>query len=105
MNSAIINPGTSNPGTVKRWLVIVWLVTILSAIAVVTVRHHNRLAFIAWRNVEAGKIELQAEQGRLLLEKATWARRHNIVDDARDRLQMAAPVPGKIITLKLENER
>lgn len=77
-----------------------WLLVWVSALAVVTVRHENRLAFIAWRETEAAKVELQAERGRLLLEKATWAGRRNIVDDAR-QLGMAAPSPDKIITLEI----
>ncbi len=88
----------------NKWLVVFWVVTLLSAMAVVTVRHQNRLAFIAWRAVEAEKVELQSERGRLMLEKATWARRGSIMDDARERLQMAPPEPDKIITLSLESE-
>ena len=91
-----------NPNKIlNRWLAILWLATVVSAVVVVTVRHQNRLAFIDWRKVEAEKVELQSERGRLLLEKATWAGRRNIVDDAR-RLGMAVPAPDKIITLILE---
>lgn len=85
----------------NKLLVCIWIFTLLSALALVTVRHHNRLAFVAWRTVEAEKVELQSERGRLLLEKATWARRRNIVDDARERLQMVAPAPAGIVTLTL----
>lgn len=91
--------------TTNRWLAILWLATVVSAVVVVTVRHQNRLAFVAWRKVEAEKVELQSERGRLMLEKATWARQRNIVDDARRRLGMAAPAPDKIITLTLESGR
>ena len=83
---------------------IFWLFTILIAMVVVTVRHQNRLAFIAWQKVEAERVELQSEWGRLMLEKATWAMRRNIAVDARKRLAMAPPAPEKIITLQLENE-
>lgn len=86
-----------------KFILVVWFVTLLSALAVVTVRHQNRLAFIAWRAVEAEQVELQSERGRLMLEKATWARRGRIVDDARARLKMAAP--EEIITLNLGRER
>ncbi len=90
------------PTSIRKALVIVWIAALLSAIAVVTVRHQNRLAFMAWRTVEAERIELQSERGRLMLERATWAGRRNIVEDARNRLEMAAPAPDKIITLKPE---
>ena len=90
-----------NKQMVNKLIIGLWLATVLSALAVISVRHQNRLAFIAWQKVEGEKIEMQAEHGRLLLEKATWARRRNIVDDARARLTMAAPQPDKIVTLKL----
>lgn len=86
--------------SINHRLIILWLAIVVSAAAVVTVRHQNRLAFIEWRKVEAGKVELESERGRLLLEKATWAGRRNVVEDARRRLGMAAP--DTIITLTLE---
>jgi len=89
----------------NRGLVTLWLAVVVSAIAVVTVRHENRLAFIEWGKAEAEKIELQSEQGRLMLERATWARRRNIVDDARHRLQMTEPAPHRIVTIQLEERR
>ncbi len=84
------------PG-MNKWLLILWVATVLCALAVVTVRHQNRLSFMEWRKVEAEKVELQSERGRLLLEHATWAGRRNIVEDARQRLGMAPPAPDKII--------
>ena len=89
----------------NRWLVMLWLATLVSAAAVVSVRHQNRLGFIAWRAAQAEKEELQSELGRLTLEKAIWAGRRNIVDDARQRLGMETPAPHKIITLTLRSDR
>lgn len=89
----------------SRGLATLWLAVVVSAMAVVTVRHENRLAFIEWRKAEAGKIELQSEQGRLMLERATWAGRRNLVDDARRRLQMTEPAPHRIVTIELEGRR
>ncbi len=91
-----------NTSGINKWLVVLWLAIVVSAMAVVTVRHQNRLAFIEWRQVEAEKVELQSERGRLMLEKATWASRRNIMDEARQRLGMVPPPPDKIITLTLE---
>ncbi len=92
---------TARARRLRRWVLALWLLTLASAIAVVTARHHNRLAFIAWRQAESAHRELQFERGRLLLEKATWARRRNIADEARARWAMAAPLPAKIITINL----
>jgi len=89
-------------GAIKRGRVVIalWLAVVASALAVVTVRHESRLAFIDWRAAEGAKLELQAEHGRLLLERATWAGRRSIVDDARARLGMRAPAADAIITLR-----
>lgn len=85
----------------KKWLILGWVGVMASAFAVITVRHQHRLAFVAWQQAESAKLELQYEQGRLLLEKATWAQRRNIVDEARKRLAMRPPAPDEIVTLKL----
>ena len=84
--------------------VFLWLLVMVSAVLVVTVRHHNRIAFVALQEVEAQKIELQSEWGRLMLEKATWSMHNNVADDARKRLVMAPPAPEKIVTLELQEE-
>ena len=78
------------------------LLVLISAAAVVAVRHQNRLAFVELQNQERRNDELQAEWGRLMLERATWTRQYNVADDARRRLEMAPPAPDRIVTLKLE---
>lgn len=78
-----------------------WLLVVASALGVVTVRHQNRQAFVALLQVENVRSELQFEHGRLLLERATWTRRRNIVDDAHARLGMSPPKDGQIVTLHL----
>ncbi|MGB5708624.1 MAG: cell division protein FtsL [Arenicellales bacterium] len=77
------------------------ILVLLSATAVVTVRHQNRLKFVALQIREHRYDELQAEWGRLMLEKATWTRQHNVADDAKKRLAMSAPSADKIVTLEL----
>ncbi|MGI9309920.1 MAG: cell division protein FtsL [bacterium] len=84
---------------------LLWLAVVVSAVAAVTVRHQNRLAFIAWRGAEAAQVELQSDLGRLMLEKTTLVGRRNLVEDARSRLAMDAPAPNRIITLQLERAR
>jgi len=71
------------------------------ATAVVAVRHQNRLTFVALQKQEQRHDELQAEWGRLMLERATWTRQHSVVDDARKRFGMVAPSPERIVTLQL----
>ncbi len=89
----------------SRLQVFFLFLVLVSAVAVVTVRHENRLAFVALQNQEKRHDDLQAEWGRLMIERATWTRQHNVADDARKRLDMSAPAPDRIVTLKLELDR
>lgn len=73
----------------------------LSATAVIAVRHQNRLAFVALQEQEQQRDSLQAEWGRLMLEKATWTRQNNVADAANKNLEMTAPSADKIVTLDL----
>ncbi len=81
--------------------IILLIIVLLSAASVVTVRHHNRLEFIALQKQEQRHDELQAEWGRLMLEKATWTRQHKVADAAHKSLEMSPPKPDKIVTLEL----
>ncbi|MGI9319684.1 MAG: cell division protein FtsL [bacterium] len=78
---------------------------LISALAVVAVRHQNRLEFVSLQKQEQRHDELQAEWGRLMLEKATWTSQHNVADDAKKRLAMSAPGSDKIVTLDLNNQK
>ncbi len=78
---------------------------LVSAVIVVTVRHKNRLEFVALQKQEQRHDELQAEWGRLMLEKATWTSQHNVADDAKKRLSMAVPSSDKIVTLELNAQK
>ncbi len=89
----------------NRLIVFLWLLTLASALALITVRHQNRLAFMAWGKVEAEKSELQTDYGRLLLERATWSDNRHVMTYARERLAMVVPAPEKIITLKLKSSK
>ncbi len=89
--------------TMSRLQLFLLCLVVISAMAVVSVRHQNRLTFVALQKQEQRHDELQAEWGRLMLEKATWTRQHNVADDARKRLEMSAPTPERTVTLQLED--
>jgi len=76
---------------------------LVAAYSVITVRHENRLTFANLQELETEKNHLQAEWGRLMLEKATWSIHDNIADDARGRLDMKTPAPEDIITIHRGN--
>ena len=74
---------------------------LLSSLAVVTVRHENRLAFIKVQELEQKRDQLQTQWGRLILEKATWAMENNIAEEASARLHMSPPPADQIVTVQL----
>ncbi len=90
--------------TMARSLIVLLCLVLVSAAAVVAVRHQNRLTFVTLQKQEQRHDELQAEWSRLMLERATWTRRNSVVDDARKRLGMVAPSPERIVTLQLVNQ-
>ena len=59
-------------------------------------------ASTALQNLENERDKLQAEWGRLMLEKATWSIGHNLSEDATTRLGMSPPEPDAIITVDLQ---
>jgi len=75
------------------------VLTLISAAAVVAIRHENRLEFVALQQQERERDALQAEWGRLMLEKATWTSQNNVAETAGKTLEMTAPAPDRIITL------
>jgi cell division protein FtsL len=85
-----------------KWIACLSLLTFVSALAVVVVRHQNRLEFREVRAAEKLRDRLNDEWGRLQLEQATWSR-HNLVEQAaRQELGMVTPGPTDIVVVQLE---
>ena len=87
----------------NRSTVVLLVVLIACACLVVGIRHQNRLEFVQLQSLENERDRLQAEWGRLMLEKATWSIGHNLTEDAAERLGMSPPAPDQIITVDLQN--
>ncbi len=86
---------------VNKLSIILLVLLIFSALAVVTVRHENRLVFAHLHDLDNRLGQLKTEWGRLLIEKTTWNTRHNIADSVGSRLGMHPPPPGKVVTVYL----
>lgn len=85
-----------------KWIAFLSLFTFISALAVVMVRHQNRVEFREVRVAEKLRDRLNDEWGRLQLEQATWSR-HNLVEQAaRQELGMVTPGPTDIVVVQLE---
>ena len=88
-----------------KWIAFLSLFTFVSALAVVMVRHQNRLEFREVRVAEKLRDRLNDEWSRLQLEQATWSR-HNLVEQAaRQELGMVIPEPSDIVVVQLEAAR
>ena len=88
--------------SINKLSIILLVLVIFSALAVVTVRHENRLAFAHLHDLDKSLSQLKTEWGRLLIEKTTWNTRHNIADSVGSRLGMHPPPPEKIVTVYLK---
>ena len=60
---------------VKKWLVIIVLSmsVILSAVAVIMVKHESRKQFVILQTLEKERDQMNVEWGQLQLEQGTWA--------------------------------
>lgn len=77
-----------------------FILVLVSAYAVVTVRHENRLAFSHMQTLESQRSELQSQWSRLMLERATWSSREILSQQSIERLDMVAPSPDDIVTVR-----
>ena len=86
----------------NRTTIILLIATIACSCLVVAIRHQNRLEFVYLQGLESERDDLQAEWGRLMLEKATWSLGHSLTEDVASRLGMSPPEPDEIITVDLQ---
>jgi cell division protein FtsL len=72
---------------------------IVSALAVVTLRHQNRSSFTQLRALQTERDELNNEWGRLLLEQGAWSEHRRIESLARGQLGMALPESSQVVVV------
>jgi len=69
---------------------------VISAIAVVYVRHQHRLSYVALLQAQQSRDDLNIEWGQLLLEQSTWAIQNRVETEANRKLGMVIPEPSRI---------
>jgi cell division protein FtsL len=79
------------PVPVNLPLLVLLTCVLMSAIAVIVVKHHSRLAFVELQQAEKHRDHLNEEWGRLLLEESTWASPARVEQEASSRLNMLVP--------------
>ena len=85
----------------RFWLLVVlsvlWLAVLVSAIAVVSVRHEVRTRFIELQKVEKVRDGLIVEWGQLQIEQSTFSTHGRIDRLAREKLKLKQPLADDII--------
>jgi len=74
---------------------------VVSALALVSVRQLNRLAFYDLLKLERQRDDLSIEWRQLMAEFSTWRLAHNIEVEVRDQYQMEPPSSQRIQTIRL----
>ena len=72
----------------------------VSAIAVVMVKHESRNRFVVLQVLEKERDQMNAEWGRLQLEQGTWATHSRVERIAREKLRMVMPETESMVIVK-----
>ena len=76
------------------------LAILISAIAVIYIKHISRNEFISLQKLENTRDKLNEEWGRLLLEESTWSGPGQIEQQASLRLNMIVPTADVLVVIK-----
>lgn len=86
----------------RQWLAIAVLsaVVMVSAIAVIMVKHESRKRFVALQVLEKERDQMNVEWGQLQLEQGAWATNSRVERIARKKLHMVIPSTGSVVVVK-----
>ncbi len=70
---------------------------VVSAVALVYVKHHRRMHFVELRKLERERDAMQVEWGQLKLEQSTWATHERIERLALDQLDLHMPAAAEVV--------
>ncbi len=85
------------PGARLTALLVVMV--LVSALAVVYVRHRNRMLFVQLQTLQAERDKLNIEWGKLLLEQGAWSEHRRIEERARRQLGLTIPRPEQTVVV------
>src|SRR5437879_2555668 len=82
---------------------LVWLLAacMVSAVAVVELRHESRVLYAQVQKLQVERDALNVEWGQLLLEEGAWSQHRRIEATARTQLGMELPTTAQIRALTL----
>lgn len=85
----------------KFYILVLMLVTILSALCLVYVKDLNRRLFVDYQITQKNYVQLQVEEGKLLLEQSLLAPHTKIQAVAEQRFDMEMPVAKDVVMVKV----
>ena len=77
------------------------IAVVISALALVSVRQLNRVAFYESQKLEIQRDDLSIEWRQLMAEYSTWRLEHNIESEVRGEHKMEPPLSDNIQTILL----
>lgn len=83
----------------RNAMLMLLVAVVISGIAVVYIRHQHRLTFIALKDAQLKRDQLNIEWRQLLLEESTWSVHHLVEKKAREKLGMITPSPNDMMIL------
>lgn len=87
--------------SVRSTTIVLAAAVFLTAILVVTLRHHVRLLSSELQVLQAKRDALDVEWGKLLLEEGAWSEHRRVETVARQRLGMAIPDSKQVVIVDL----
>ena len=76
------------------------LLVVISALAVIYVKHENRMLYTQLRDVQKQRDLMDVDWGRLQLEQSTWATHSRVDNVARKKLAMRTLDYSEIVVVK-----
>lgn len=86
-------------------IAVVTVLILVSALAVIDMRHRNRQLFVELQSLLSAHDQLNIEWDQLLLEQGAWSEHRRIESLARTRLGMAAPRADQIVIVNSPSTR
>ena len=80
------------------------LLVVISALAVVGLRHQSRMSFAELQSLRTERDNLDIEWGRLLLEQGAWSQHQRVESIARTKLGMKTPEAREVVILNLQGQ-
>jgi cell division protein FtsL len=86
----------------RKQIALLTVAVVACALAVVELRHRNRLQFAELQTLTHQRDTLNTEWGQLLLEQGAWSEHRRVEETARARLGMALPAGEQVVVVRTD---